>query len=79
MAESIDAAAELRGCLTKMAIAPGAMGEAARYTLRVGDERLELNACLGRPLALAWTGAIACTHCGRATKKSFAQGHCYPC
>ncbi|MCA1768639.1 MAG: DUF2797 domain-containing protein [Halomonas sp.] len=62
-----------------MAIAPGAMGEAARYTLRVGDERLELNACLGRPLALAWTGAIACTHCGRATKKSFAQGHCYPC
>ena len=79
MAESIEAAAEVKGCLTKMAIAPGTRGEAARYTLRVGEERLELNACLGRPLTLAWTGAIACTHCGRATKKSFAQGHCYPC
>ncbi|MFY0990806.1 DUF2797 domain-containing protein [Halomonas sp. C05BenzN] len=62
-----------------MAIAPGAAGEAARYTLRVGEQRLELNERLGRPFRLAWTGAIACTHCGRATKKSFAQGYCYPC
>ncbi|GHE22850.1 hypothetical protein GCM10017767_33710 [Halomonas urumqiensis] len=69
----------MQGCLTKMAIAPGAAGEPVRYTLRAGERRLGLNACLGQPLTLAWTGAIACTHCGRATKKSFAQGYCYPC
>lgn len=79
MTESISSATEVRGCLTKMAIAPGQGHEPARYTLRAGEQRLDLNACLGRPLTLAWTGAIACTHCGRATKKSFAQGHCYPC
>ncbi|MEQ6887475.1 DUF2797 domain-containing protein [Halomonas sp. CS7] len=59
-----------------MAIEPGSP---ARYVLRTGEERLALNACLGKPLSLEWTGAIACTHCGRATRKSFAQGHCYPC
>ncbi|PMR78736.1 DUF2797 domain-containing protein [Halomonas endophytica] len=59
-----------------MAIVPG---EPVRYTLRAGELRLDLNSRLGRPLRLEWTGAIACTHCGRATKKSFAQGYCYPC
>ncbi|MDN3555456.1 DUF2797 domain-containing protein [Halomonas maura] len=66
----------LQGCLTKMAVAPGSP---ARYTLRAGEARLDLNARLGQPLRLTWTGAIACTHCGRATRKSFGQGHCYPC
>ncbi|MFG6178258.1 DUF2797 domain-containing protein [Halomonas sp. THAF12] len=59
-----------------MAVEPGSP---VRYTLRAGDERLDLNARLGQPLRLTWTGAIACTHCGRATRKSFGQGHCYPC
>lgn len=67
------------GCLSKMAIEPGAGGEPARYALRAGDQRVGLNACLGRPVRLTWSGAIACTHCGRATRKSFAQGYCYPC
>ncbi|WP_089730289.1 DUF2797 domain-containing protein [Modicisalibacter muralis] len=62
-----------------MAIEPGASGAPARYTLRAGEHRLDLNARLGQPLRLAHTGAIACTHCGRATRKSFAQGYCYPC
>ncbi|UYG08729.1 DUF2797 domain-containing protein [Halomonas sp. M4R1S46] len=69
-------ATTLQGCLTKMAVAPGSP---ARYTLRAGEARLDLNARLGQPLRLTWTGAIACTHCGRATRKSFGQGHCYPC
>ncbi|RTR02486.1 DUF2797 domain-containing protein [Halomonas nitroreducens] len=59
-----------------MAVEPG---RPARYTLRAGEGRLDLNARLGQPLRLTWTGAIACTHCGRATRKSFGQGHCYPC
>ncbi|HSH48989.1 MAG TPA: DUF2797 domain-containing protein [Halomonas sp.] len=62
-----------------MAVEPGAEGESARYTLRAGDQRLDLNARLGQRLNLFWTGAIACTYCGRATRKSFAQGYCYPC
>ncbi|WP_189469553.1 DUF2797 domain-containing protein [Litchfieldella qijiaojingensis] len=62
-----------------MAIEPGQGSEPARYTLRAGEHRLALNPRLGQPLGLTWTSAIACTHCGRATKKSFAQGYCYPC
>ncbi|MGQ7247761.1 DUF2797 domain-containing protein [Halomonas sp. V046] len=70
------AEAVARGCLTKMGVEPDSP---ATYTLRTGEQRLALNALLGRRLALSWSGAIACTHCGRATKKSFGQGHCYPC
>jgi len=68
-----------QGCLRKMAIEPGDDGEPARYTLRAGELRLDLNARLGQWLTLTHTGAIACTHCGRATRKSFGQGYCYPC
>ncbi|WP_420827708.1 DUF2797 domain-containing protein [Halomonas binhaiensis] len=64
------------GCLTKMSIEPATP---ARYTLRAGEARLPLNDYLGKPLSLRWTGAIACTHCGRPSKKSFGQGYCYPC
>ncbi|ERL51355.1 hypothetical protein BJB45_14280 [Halomonas huangheensis] len=69
------------GCLQKMATEPGspALGSPAQYTLRAGEQRLALNKYLGRSLQLEWTGAIACTHCGRATRKSFGQGYCYPC
>ncbi|MBA2780016.1 DUF2797 domain-containing protein [Halomonas kenyensis] len=75
----IEVAPAVQGCLSKMAIAPGEQGGAVRYTLRAGEHRLDLNARLGQPLRLEWTGSIACTHCGRATRKSFAQGYCYPC
>ncbi|RCV91402.1 DUF2797 domain-containing protein [Vreelandella rituensis] len=68
----------IHGCLTKMAAQVNAQGEVA-YTLRAGDHELSLNERIGLPLSIQWTGAIACTHCGRATRKSFAQGHCYPC
>jgi len=68
-----------QGCLRKMAIEPGDDGSPARYTLRAGELRLDLNARLGQRLTLTHTGVIACTHCGRATRKSFGQGYCYPC
>jgi hypothetical protein len=51
----------------------------AQYTLPVGDETLPMNALIGRPLTLAWSGEIHCVHCGRKTKKSFNQGYCFPC
>ena len=70
----------VEGCLSKMAAAlPGRQDQPVVYHLRAGEHRVALNERIGEPLSLRWTGAIACTHCGRATKKSFAQGHCYPC
>ncbi|HDZ45685.1 MAG TPA: DUF2797 domain-containing protein [Halomonas sp.] len=70
----------VQGCLSKMAAAlPSCQDQQVVYHLRAGEHRLALNERIGEPLSLRWTGAIACTHCGRATKKSFAQGHCYPC
>lgn len=72
--------ASLQGCLRKMVITPAAETDAAaRYAMRLDAHHWAMNERLGQPLRLEWTGAIACTHCGRATKKSFAQGHCYPC
>lgn len=69
-----------QGCLTKMAAAlPVSPDDSVVYHLRAGEQRLLLNTLIGERLSLTWSGAIACTHCGRATKKSFAQGHCYPC
>ncbi|UCE90634.1 MAG: DUF2797 domain-containing protein [Pseudomonadota bacterium] len=49
------------------------------YELPVGEHRITLNAHIGAPVALHHTGAIHCIHCGRATRKSFSQGYCYPC
>lgn len=39
----------------------------------------ELNGLLGRTVALRFTGKIACVACGRAVKKTFGQGWCFPC
>jgi hypothetical protein len=55
------------------------LGEAVTYRLPIGTEEVPLNALLGRKIALHFLGTIACISCGRKTKKSFNQGHCYPC
>ncbi|WP_238401483.1 DUF2797 domain-containing protein [Vreelandella alkaliphila] len=76
----VPAPSSVNGCLQKMAAAmPSRQDDNVVYHLRAGDHRMPLNERIGEHLRLAWSGAIACTHCGRATKKSFAQGHCYPC
>lgn len=49
------------------------------YALPLGDERVSLNGMLGQALVLEYEGVINCINCGRETKKSFAQGHCFPC
>lgn len=70
----------VQGCLRKMSVVlPDRPGDQVSYHLRAGDQHIPLNSRVGKPISLHWSGAIACTHCGRATKKSFAQGHCYPC
>ncbi|MEC8811322.1 MAG: DUF2797 domain-containing protein [Pseudomonadota bacterium] len=67
---------QLVGTLAKMKTT---LGDQVEYRLPVGDERLDLNPFLGKPIKLTFTEQIFCTHCGRKTKKSFDQGYCYPC
>jgi len=50
-----------------------------QYQLPIGDELLAMNPQLGKIIQLSYQGEIHCIACGRKTKKSFAQGHCYPC
>ncbi|MCP5199903.1 MAG: DUF2797 domain-containing protein [Gammaproteobacteria bacterium] len=66
----------MHGPLSKMRARLGADTE---YALVLGDAETPLNPRLGQVLTLRWTGRIFCDACGRETKKSFAQGHCYPC
>lgn len=65
-----------RGALSKMGTR---MEQPVQYSLRLGEQDLDLNALLGQGVRLEYLGAIHCSHCGRKTKKSFSQGYCYPC
>jgi hypothetical protein len=65
-----------RGALTKMAVR---LDAPVQYSLRLGDAELAVNPLIGKTLRLEFLGAIHCSHCGRRTKKSYAQGYCYPC
>jgi hypothetical protein len=49
------------------------------YTLVCGEQEVSLGDAVGQPIRLFFSGTIKCTHCGRLTRKSFAQGYCYPC
>lgn len=53
--------------------------EVVQYNLPVGELKVPMNDLLGTPLTLEFTGHIHCIRCGRETRKSFAQGYCYPC
>ena len=55
------------------------LGEPIRYSMRLGDESVELNEFIGRDIQLTHMGKITCIECGRTTKKPFAQGFCFPC
>jgi|TARA_R110000851_G_scaffold14121_2_gene47807 hypothetical protein len=49
------------------------------YHLPVGEARLALNPLIGKSLTMTHTGNIFCSNCGKKTKKSYSQGHCYVC
>ncbi len=49
------------------------------YSLVLGEQTIPLNSYIGRDFQLSFTGNIYCIQCGRKTKQSFQQGHCYPC
>jgi hypothetical protein len=50
-----------------------------KYFLPIGEQRIAMNALIGNQLTFRYDGQILCIRCGRKTKKSFAQGFCYPC
>lgn len=54
-------------------------GRVVEYQLPLGEERVEMNALIGKEISLEYQGKIHCIRCGRETGKSFAQGYCYPC
>lgn len=54
-------------------------GEPIRYSLRLEDGELNVNELLGKKVSIEFGGRINCVACGRATKKAFGQGFCYPC
>jgi hypothetical protein len=64
------------GIITKMKTR---LEDVVQYSLPIGDQELALNPLIGQTLSLRYTGNIVCDSCGRKTKKSFAQGHCFPC
>lgn len=53
--------------------------EPVAYTLPIGSEKISMNNLIGRSISLTHTGKIHCINCGKKTKKSYSQGHCYPC
>lgn len=54
-------------------------GETVQFHLPIGDEKVDMNALLGRDIQFSFHNTINCIHCGRKSNKSFNQGFCYPC
>jgi hypothetical protein len=50
-----------------------------KYSLKLGEEVIEMNPLVGTEIKMHFTGLINCVNCGRKTSKSFAQGFCFPC
>ena len=51
----------------------------AHYHLRLGETAVPMNDLVGSALTITFRDKINCIHCGKVTKKSYAQGFCYPC
>ncbi|MEK6480196.1 DUF2797 domain-containing protein [Catalinimonas sp. 4WD22] len=64
------------GNLLKMRVA---LENPVRYTLKLQEDEIDMNQLLGQTIHIAFDGRINCVNCGRAIKKAFGQGFCYPC
>ena len=65
-----------KGTLSKLR---ASINDKVQYQLAVGDELIDLNPLIGKTLTLTHTGNIFCCSCGKKTKKSYSQGHCFVC
>lgn len=68
----------IQGNLRKMPAKADESGKVS-YELKLGDQLVPLDQAIGQKVSLNFTGQIHCINCGRASKKSFSQGYCYPC
>lgn len=68
----------MHGNLRKMMASADSNGKVS-YLLRLDDEQFPLEQAIGQKVSIQFSGQISCIHCGRASKKSFSQGYCYPC
>jgi hypothetical protein len=64
------------GPITKMSTR---LAQPVEYSLTLGNIDVAVNSLVGKSITLKWLNEIRCMNCGRVTKKSFAQGYCYPC
>ncbi len=75
----------MRGTVRKMRgernaeTGPDGQEQPLRYFLPLDDLLLPMNELIGRHVTIRASEGIRCVGCGRASKKSFSQGYCYPC
>ncbi len=50
-----------------------------KYELLLGKVHFDLNSAIGQKVSVKFSGKIICVSCGKGTKKSYSQGHCFPC
>ena len=50
-----------------------------KYQLMLGEVPFDLTNLIGSKVILRYSGRISCGNCGKATKKSYNQGFCFPC
>lgn len=67
---------EMKGYLRKMR---ASLQSPVNYSLVLDNEDYPLVTAIGQPISIQHTGKIHCIHCGKATKKSYSQGYCFPC
>lgn len=67
---------QITGTLRKL---KSSLDNGVEYSLPVGDQLVPLNPLIGKPITLKHTGNIYCCSCGKKTKKSYSQGHCFVC
>ncbi|MBX5436167.1 MAG: DUF2797 domain-containing protein [Alicyclobacillaceae bacterium] len=67
---------EMEGFLRELA---HRVGEPVQYTLMTDEHALQVNRWLGHTVRIQFTGRKACIHCGRAVKKLYQNGYCFPC
>ncbi|MDD9951756.1 MAG: DUF2797 domain-containing protein [Zetaproteobacteria bacterium] len=66
-----------RGLTSKLKCTVGAQRE-VHYEI-AGSDGMVLQDLLGKQLKIEVTGVKACVACGKALKKTFQQGYCFPC
>jgi hypothetical protein len=66
----------MRGFLKKMT---SRLNDPVDYYLPLDNEEYHLNPYIGTRIQLTFHQRIRCQHCGKASRKSYGQGYCYPC